>query len=276
MSRDRATCSRAGRGRWRGIRRGIAAAGCGALAGLCLIRPAGAEAIIAALSTHRVAVTSNYTGVQLTVFGSVERDARSVSRPDPYDIVVTVRGPRKMITVREKTQIGPIWLNTSQRRFINAPLFLAVVSSRPLGAIADESVLQRQRLGLDNVLLPSTAPFDLDPSEARFRDALIRLEGAGQRYYSDERGVTFLSPSLFRAPIFLPATAPTGNYDVDIVLMAGSVELARYATNFELVKTEIEQTLASAASTSSALYGLATAAMALIFGWLAALIFRRD
>jgi uncharacterized protein (TIGR02186 family) len=238
--------------------------------------PVAAETIIAALSTHRVAIASNFTGAQLTVFGSIERDARSVSRPDPYDIVITIRGPRRMIVVREKTRVGPIWLNTSQRRFSDTAAFLASVSSRPLAEIADLQVRQRDKLGLASILLPSTLPFDLDPSEVRFRDALIRIEGQEQRFYTDDRGVTFLSSSLFRAPITLPATAANGNYDVDIVLMAGSVRLASYNTNFELVKTGIEQTLASAAATMPLLYGLATAALALIFGWLSALIFRRD
>jgi uncharacterized protein (TIGR02186 family) len=243
----------------------------------CLpVTPVVAETIIAALSTHRVAIASNFTGAQLTIFGSIERDARSVSRPDPYDIVITIRGPRKMIVVREKTQVGPIWLNTAQRRFSETAVFLASVSSRPLAEIADTQVLQRDKLGLANILLPSMFPFDLDPSEVRFRDALIRIEGQEQRFYADDRGVTFLSPSLFRAPITLPATAANGNYDVDIALMAGSVRLASYNTNFELVKTGIEQTLASAASSMPLLYGLATAALALLFGWLSALIFRRD
>jgi uncharacterized protein (TIGR02186 family) len=246
------------------------------LLGGLLSTPATAETIIAALSTHRVAIASNFTGAQLTVFGSIERDARSVSRPDPYDIVITIRGPRRMIVVREKTQVGPIWLNTAQRRFSETAVFMASVSSRPLAEIADQQVLRRDKLGLPSILLPSTFPFDLDPSEVRFRDALIRIEGHEQRFYTDDRGVTFLSPSLFRAPITLPATAANGNYDVDIVLMAGSVRLASYNTNFELVKTGIEQTLASAASTMPLLYGLATGALALLFGWLSALIFRRD
>lgn len=238
--------------------------------------PVKAEGMIVALSSHQVAIASNYTGAQLTVFGSVERDSRTIARPDPYDLIITIRGPRKMVTVREKTRIGPIWLNTTQRRFSDAPVFLASVSSRPLSEMANEDILRRDRLGLANVLLPLDPLIVHEYGEGRFRDALIRIEGQDQRIYSDERGVTFLSPTLFRAPINLPATAANGNYDVDIVLMAGSVTLSRVSTNFELVKTGIEQTIASAATNSPLLYGLATALLALFSGWLAALIFKRD
>ena len=42
--------------------------------------PAKAETLIAALSTHQIAITSNYTGDQLTVFGLVEREGRTAGR----------------------------------------------------------------------------------------------------------------------------------------------------------------------------------------------------
>jgi uncharacterized protein (TIGR02186 family) len=91
-----------------------------------------------------------------------------------------------------------------------------------------------------------------------------------------ERGVTFLTPSIFRAPIPIPATAPTGNYEVDIVLFADSVVLARSHTDFELVKIGFEQNLAEFAHNQAAIYGLATVAIAMLFGWIASVIFRRD
>ena len=41
------------------------------------ITPAAAERLIVSLSNHRVMVTSSYTGVDLVLFGSVERDQAS-------------------------------------------------------------------------------------------------------------------------------------------------------------------------------------------------------
>jgi hypothetical protein len=52
--------------------------------------------------------------------------------------------------------------------------------------------------------------------------------------------------------------------------------LARNQTNFELVKTGFEQDVAALAREWSLLYGLAVAAMAVLFGWIASVIFRRD
>ena len=49
-----------------------------ALAGVLAAGPAAAERLIASLTNHRVMITSSYAGVELVLFGSVERDAASV------------------------------------------------------------------------------------------------------------------------------------------------------------------------------------------------------
>lgn len=253
------------------LRRTLLAAGLVLAAGL----PAKAETLIAALSTHQIAISSNYTGAQLTVFGLVEREGRTAGRADPYDIVVTVRGPPRMVIVREKERVGPLWINRQQRRFPERPVFLTVSTNRPISEILSEEAARRERVGLANAQrTPATNVFEFGIGP--YRDALIRIMEDKGLYAENERGVTFLSPTLFSAPINVPATAPTGSYEIEIVLYAGGAALARQTTNFEVVKTGMEQSLASAAHERPLLYGLATAALALLFGWLATTIFRRD
>lgn len=242
----------------------------------CHATMARAEGLIAAMSSHQIQITSNYTGSQLTVFGLVERDGRTVARGDPYDILVTVRGPRRMLLVREKERLGPIWINRTQRRFPESPVFLHVSSNRPLAEIMSQETARRERIGLANAERRPEAWVDHDVTTAQFREALIRIMADKALYSDDERGVTFLSNSLFSAPIEVPATAPTGSYDIDIVLYSGGVPLARQSTNFEVVKTGIEQRLASGAHEQPLLYGLATVILALFFGWGASVVFRRD
>ena len=72
--------------------------------------------------------------------------------------------------------------------------------------------------------------------------------------------MTFLTPDIFRAGIPLPATAPPGNYDVEVALFADTVILARTQTHFEMVKTGFEQQVGEVARDWSLLYGVATAA----------------
>lgn len=232
------------------------------------------ETLITSLSTSRVLISSNYTGSSVVVFGTIERDAQTVSRASPYEAVVTVRGPRQTLTVREKQRVGPIWVNRAEQSFQETPAFLGVLSSAPIETITTEPLRRRLRVGLKAIL---QAPSDKEPEEdERFREALLRIERRDGLYFQDERGVSFLTLTVFRAPIPVPATAPPGNYDVEVALFADSVLLSRAQTSFELVKIGFEQRIGALARDWSAAYGAATAGVALLFGWLASVIFRRD
>jgi uncharacterized protein (TIGR02186 family) len=238
--------------------------------------PAMAEALITSVSRHRVTITSNYTGTSIAVFGSIERDAQTVSRASNYEIVVTVRGPPQNLVVREKESVGPVWINQEQQKFPTAPAYLGIFSSRPFDEFTTEPVRRRQKIGLNAIIMASDFTNDRGPLDEPFREALLRLKQRENLYVTDERGVTFLTPTIFRSEIPVPATAPPGNYDVSIALFADTVILARTQTSFELVKSGFEQQVGEVARDWSALYGIATASLAVMFGWIASVIFRRD
>lgn len=238
--------------------------------------PAFAESLITTLSSHRVLINSNYTGTSIAVFGAVERDAQTVSRATDYDVAITVRGPRQSIVVRQKERRGLVWLNRDQQKFPDAPSYLSVFTSQPIATITTEQGRLRQKIGLGAILHAADFTNDRGSADEPFRDALFRLKAREGLYFENDRGVTFLTPAIFSASIPVPAIAPPGNYDVEVTLLAGTVVLARSFTNFELVKTGFEQQVGDAARDWSALYGTVTALMALGFGWLASLIFRRD
>ena len=50
-----------------------------AIVALALSR-AGAESLVTAVSSDTVSIESNFTGTEIVVFGTIERDARTVSR----------------------------------------------------------------------------------------------------------------------------------------------------------------------------------------------------
>jgi uncharacterized protein (TIGR02186 family) len=235
-----------------------------------------AETLVASLSTSRVLISSNYTGSSMAVFGAIERDAQTIARASGYEAVVTVRGPRQELTVREKQRVGPIWVNRAEQTFPDAPAFLAVLSSAPLDAVTTEPLRKRLQVGLEAIVGAAGPPTEAAPPNTPFREALVRLLQEEGLYIQDERGVSFLTRNIFRAAVPLPATAPPGNYDVEIALFADSVLLSRAFTSFELVKTGFEQQVAVLARDWSLAYGAGTAGMALLFGWLASVVFRRD
>jgi uncharacterized protein (TIGR02186 family) len=238
---------------------------------------AAAERLVASLTNHHVMITSNYTGVELVLFGSVEQDAASLAHHGPYDIVATITGPRESLRTRRKQRVLGIWVNTQARIFVDPPSYLAVLANRPLDAITGLDNLRRMRLGIANTPLPELIHNDIgEVNTDPFRAALVRLMGERGLYSEETNAVTFLTPTLFRAAISLPAQVPIGEYEVDVKLFAGGSLIAHTDSAFEIVKVGFEQFVVNAARDHGVLYGLALAMMALVTGWIASVAFRRD
>jgi uncharacterized protein (TIGR02186 family) len=249
-----------------------------ALAGIVAATSARAERLIVSVSNHRVTVTPNYAGEELVLFGAVEHDATTPANHAPYDIVVTISGPRTTMVTRRKERVLGIWVNADSRQFLNVPSYLSVFANRPLNAIATPEVLRRQQLGIDNIILTQRVGADFadvvvdDP----FRRAFVRLREEHGLYRESSNAVTFLTADLFRTGIPLPAEVPIGTYQVEIKLLSNGNPITHTETAFEIVKVGFEQFVADAAQRESLGYGLITAAMALMTGWFASIVFRKD
>lgn len=239
------------------------------------IPPAMAERLITSLSSHQVLVSSSFTGTELVLFGSIEPDGAPVRRPGGYNLIVTVSGPRDTMVVRRKDRIAGIWTNAESMSFLDAPSYLAVLSNKPLNEIAPAEMLRRLEIGM-NVVPGAHVAAGIESGEETFRDALIRLRKQRHFYIDDPTGVTFITPTLFRATIRLPAESPVGVYDVDVRLFADNANIARASSALEVVKVGVEQFIVTAARDHGILYGLFTTLMALMTGWFASIVFRRD
>jgi uncharacterized protein (TIGR02186 family) len=237
-----------------------------------------AERLIVSVSNHRVTVTPSYSGEELVLFGAIEKESATPASRTSYDLVVTVAGPHADMVTRRKERKFGIWINTDYRQFLQVPGYLALFANRSFEAIASPEVARRQQLGLDNVLLtqrvgPDYA--DVVPNDV-FRRAFIRLQKQHGLYREDMTAVTFLTPTLFRTGIPLPAQVPIGTYEVEIKLFSDGALVTKTDTAFEIVKVGFEQFVATTARQNGLVYGLVTAAMALMTGWMASIVFRKD
>jgi uncharacterized protein (TIGR02186 family) len=191
-----------------------------------------------------------------------------------YDLVATAIGPRQNLVTRRKARIAGIWVNAESRTFLDVPSYLAVLSTRPLENIADAATLRREQIGLAYAALPQAARGSA--TEEAFREAFLRIKRDHMLYGENAEGVTFLTPILFRASIFVPAEAQVGSYGVDVKLFADGAVIARSHSAFEIATVGFERFIAGSAVDHGILYGFATAAMALMTGWFASIVFRRD
>jgi len=241
--------------------------------------PAYAERLVATMSRHQVLVNSSFTGTSIVLFGTIEPDTpASRRRTTGYDLVVTVTGPKQTLVARKKERMLVIWTNMDSRTFVNVPSYLAVLSTQPFEQFTTADMIRQQQLGIDNFLLPQQIGPDIgDPGRNDpFRTQLVRLKTEHQFYSQKTNGVTLLTPTVFRTEVALPAQSQIGNYDVDIKVFADRQLITRGGSAFEIVKVGFEQFVANAAREYGFVYGLAAAMMAMVTGWLASVVFRRD
>lgn len=232
--------------------------------------PAKAAPLTADLSQHQIAITSQFKGADLLLFGSITNNRDGIS-PEG-DIVVVVEGPNDPMTVRKKERVGPIWINNDALAYDNVPGFYAVVSSAPLDQIASKRFLDRNRIGLDHLKLDPRAGGDKADA---FNQAIVRNMQKDELYFEHEGMIRFIGTDLFRTEISLPANVPIGTYKVRAYLIRdGEVAGVQFSPLF-IDKTGFERNIFQLATNFGWFYGLLSVALAALFGWAANVIFER-
>ncbi|WP_333825620.1 TIGR02186 family protein [Pinisolibacter sp.] len=254
---------------------------CAALFGLAALFgaavPTVAETLIAEVSTKRVAIASNFSGTDLTVYGSVERDAMTVSRASGYDIAVMLIGPRRTVVTRRKDRVLGIWVNRDWRTY-DAPAFYALATTKPVEDLATEAQLDAHQIGIDHLILPEGVPGGVEvlAGAAEFRDAFTDHQRKAGMYAEYPGAVRLLSSHLFSATLPIPAEVPVGRYSARVLVLSDGSPVAEHVSEIEVTKIGFEQKTADLAAHRSVLYGLVSVLIAVMTGWLGGVLFRRD
>ena len=242
-----------------------------------LAADAQAERLTIALSTPEIRINSNFSGTTITIFGVIERDAATVSRTGGYEVAIVVRGPPETVVARRKERFLGVWANGASETFANVPSFYTLVTTRNLEEMSSSPILRRLEIGFDNIDFTGGERSGAeDPEAAAFRAAFLRLKQQSSLYAEQIGGVSFIGGSVFRATVWIPANVPTGHYTAGVYLFSGTALLATAGEGIEITKIGFEQFMFEVAHQRAAIYGLACVALALVTGWLAGVIFRRD
>lgn len=233
--------------------------------------PPATPGVAIALTENEVRVTSGFTGARLVIYGV----APGFEPGD--DLVVLLRGPSEPVTVMRKTRIAGLWLNTQPATFSGAPSYYAAASTRPLHQIAPPDVLRRLGASAEYVPLRTAGvqSSGAAPMITEYRRAIIRLKAQKGLYRNEAGEVTLQEANLFRAEVRLPAQAPVGKYEAQVILFHNGGALAQTSTTLMVHKAGVGETVYNMAQDQPFLYGLLAVAAALLAGWLAAAIFAR-
>ncbi|MFZ4122595.1 MAG: TIGR02186 family protein [Caulobacterales bacterium] len=221
------------------------------------------------VTNRDVAVTSDYRGASVTVYGVNPAANRG------GDVVIVLRGPDRPQRVMRKRRILGLWINSDPVTFTAAPSYFAVYSTRPVTQILDAQQLWRYRLNVAALAeLGGEVPGDADPAD--YRRALVRLKGREGLYRTNSSGVRVEESVLFQADFALPANAPLGSYTIQTFVFRNGVLLSQKDDQVVVDRRGVERTVYDLATHYSFFYGLLTVGLALLSGWVAAMVFRRS
>src|SRR5690606_205445 len=150
-----------------------------------------------------IAITTAFSGTDVLVFGTTGEPGG--------EVIVVARGPLGTETVRQKTRVGLIWLNTQQVAFRGVPAYYALAASKPLAELVPEDELARYQIGLERLRFGPVDASGLSEEELNaFGEALVRNKQRAGLYSERVAKVTFLGGNLFRTTLTFPANVPPG------------------------------------------------------------------
>ncbi|MCP8896287.1 TIGR02186 family protein [Shinella daejeonensis] len=228
------------------------------------------------VSTDEIAISSDFRGVDLTIFGAIEGYDPDLLAQGKYGVVVALEGPKDDATVRKKERFFGIWVNRHSMTFELVPESYSLSSTRDVETIAPDGELNSLGIGIQHIRLSPTGYFGDGSNLTEFRDAFRRLKEAGGFYQRDPGGVQFISASLFKATVRLPASVPNGTHMVRAHLFRDGVFISEKALPLRVMKTGIEQMISNAAYENATAYGIFAVILAVVTGWIASIVFRKD
>ncbi len=238
---------------------------------VCLALPAQAETVVAGLSQKQVAITANFDGSDILVYGAVKRNAPA---PDggPLHAIIAVSGPLDPVVVRRKAKRVGIWVNTDTVEIDAAPSFYAIATSGPLTQVLSDTEDLRYKISTERMIRSIDAPQTVGDSQD-FTEALIRIRRNNGLYQLNESSVTMTDETLFSASFALPSNLTEGAYTTRILLTRDGMVVDEYKAILDVRKVGIERFLYTLAHEQSFLYGLLSLTIAILAGWGASAIF---
>lgn len=232
------------------------------------------DEVVSDISTREIAIKSNFAGIEILIFGSIDFSARPVPETGTYDVVVVIRAPGQALVARRKQRVAGIWVNGPGKTYPDVPGFYAVLSTRPLPAITSAETLESLGIGLGNLDFGTRVKDD--PEEQSFRSAVIDLKERQKLFQEDDDGVTFIGRSLFRASVDLPADVPIGRYTADVYLFRDGKVVSENQSTLRVNKVGFERLVYLLASRYPFIYGLIAVVIAVIAGLIGWVAFRRE
>ncbi len=215
-----------------------------------------------------IEVGTFYGGATVNVEGAI---------PVGYDVAVACVGRAKTVELKKKGRVlGILWMNVGDVVFEGVPSVYLLNTSKKLAELAPPAVLQELQVGYPALESRATRSLE-DRDERDLFDELLKLKESERLYLYDEAGVRVGPDDGGTMPIsaqcFLPAKAPSGEYEVRLIVFKEGRGEVRHVERLQVNPVGATAFVSSLAERHGLLYGVLAVIIALVVGLLTGFVF---
>ena len=214
--------------------------------------------LIAEFLDNQIDIDVGFTGKKLSYFGAIDTSG---------DLVIIVTGPRKKIKVFKKEKKIWFWINSNSRVFSDVPSYYFVATSKPLNQIKNDSFLEINQIGLENLRFEGAEEIE-EEERMRWRNGIIESMKKMGNYFSTNGKIDIIDNRLFKTDIPFTSDISEGIYIVDTLLLKNNSVIGSKRSFINVSKSGVGEKVYLFATENGLLYGIFAALAAMLFGFL--------
>jgi len=212
-------------------------------------------------------IGASFNGIDLTVEGSIPKDA---------DAVVRFKSGEQDVALKRKGKaMGILWMNMGKVTFHHCPDIFMVATPQSLTEESDR--WKGLNLGISSLISQIEITPVSEDKNSLF-DEFVKLKSKHGAYASGFGKVTYQAPTNdskpFSATISIPSGLKPGSYQVEVFTVKDGAVESKDQTSVDVEETGFPKFLSSLAFGKPLLYGIVSVIIALAAGLLTGLIFQ--
>ena len=228
--------------------------------------------LVTDLSKKVISINVNFSGSKFHIFGAIKKNNPQISSIDqpPFDIIIEVIGPPITMNLFQKEKKFGFWINRKIDNLKNIPSFNSISGTKPLDKLLPNNIETANDIGLVKQINTKNQKI-----ENELIDQILFIGKDKNQYNENNTPITLLENTLFSNEIDFPTNLHEGNYKVKIHLIRFQKVLATKQDIIYVKKIGLQNWIDYLAFEKPQLYGIMSILIAITFGFLASLVFRK-
>ena len=228
--------------------------------------------LVTDLSKKVISINVNFSGSKFHIFGAIKKNNPQISSIDQplFDIIIEVIGPPITMNLFQKEKKFGFWINRKIDNLKNIPSFYSISGTKPLDILLPNNIETANDIGLVKQINTKNQKI-----ENELIDQILFIGKDKNQYNENNTPITLLENTLFSNEIDFPTNLHEGNYKVKIHLIRFQKVLATKQDIIYVKKIGLQNWINYLAFEKPQLYGIMSILIAITFGFVASLVFRK-